>query len=236
VLDNTKEIPLTGGRITQNVTRKGDVVYRPCCSNSGFVHRVLQWLENAGIEAAPRLLGIADDGREMTTFLEGTSPADLGFFNDTQLIAAAKIIRTLHDALSDFPGCKPGQTVCHNDLSPCNIMFDGDIPYAVFDWDAAAIGDPLDDIAYAIWMWCDIGHTLESDGPDIVGQRIRTFLEAYGLEHEKWSLLLNSMCQQMQRVSDSLGASGNTEGQHWAADCARILKVYEDELMSAILK
>lgn len=127
------EVVLTGGRITPNVTRREDIVYRPCCPNSPFVHRVLQWLEAKQAGAAPRFLGLSEDGRKMTSFLEGFSPPDLDYFYTRQLSQAGRIIKRLHDTLSDFPGCNPGQTVCHNDLSPCNFMFMDDIPYAVFD-------------------------------------------------------------------------------------------------------
>ena len=86
-----REIPLTGGRVTQNVTRKGICVYRPCCANAAFVHRVLRWLEQKQVAAAPRFIGIARDGREITSFLEGAAPDNLGYFGDAQLRAAGKI-------------------------------------------------------------------------------------------------------------------------------------------------
>ena len=231
----SEEIALTGGRVTQNVTRKGDIVYRPCCSNSDFVHRVLQWLEAKQIQCTPKFLGIAGDGREMTSFLEGISPPDLDHFNTNQLEEAAKIIRTLHDAASDFPGCGLDQTVCHYDLSPCNFMFQNDLPYAVFDWDAAGIGDPLEDIAYAVWMWCDTGYTLEENGPDEVGKQVRTFIEAYGLDRDQWTLLPDAMYRQMRRVAKSLGESNNLEGKQWAEYCERILRKHENDLIKAIL-
>ena len=40
-----EEIPLTGGRVTNNVTKIGKFVHRPCCNNSSFVHNVLLWIE-----------------------------------------------------------------------------------------------------------------------------------------------------------------------------------------------
>ena len=54
-------------------------------------------------------------------------------------------------------------TVCHNDLSPCNFVFRDEHPIAVIDWDAAAFGHPLDDLAYAVWMWLDIGNEAYSN-------------------------------------------------------------------------
>jgi Ser/Thr protein kinase RdoA (MazF antagonist) len=225
------EIPLANGRVTRGVVRKGEYVLRPCCANSPFVHDVLRWLDGKGVSAAPRFIGVAPDGREITSFLEGASPENLGDFNDAQLRAAGKIICTLHGALSDFPGCLPGQTVCHNDLSPCNFMFQNGLPYAAFDWDAACIGNPLGDIAYAAWMWCDIGNA--ENTPLGVGHKIKALLDAYGLPHEMRSHLIEHMYAQMRRVAASAFAVHTPEwdacGQ-WAEACEQWLHIHQKEI------
>ena len=234
--ENFNEVILTSGRSTKNVTRKGYVIYRSCCPNSSFVHCVLQWMEAKQIAIVPLFLGFSDDGREMISFLEGTSPPDLGDFNESQLIEASKIIRLLHDVMSDFPGCGPDQTICHNDLSPCNFMFMNELPYAVFDWDAAGIGNPLDDVAYAVWMWCNIGDVLEDGDLADLSRKIRIILEAYGLERKQWYFLPTYIYRQMQRVAKSLKAANNFDGQQWAEECERQLKVYENKIMNIVLE
>jgi len=229
------EIELTGGRVTQGVTRKGDCVYRPCCANSPFVHGVLLWLERKNIILAPRFIGIAPDGREITSFLEGTSPENLGYFSDAQLQAAGKLIRKLHDALSDFPGCAPGQTVCHNDLSPCNFMFQGGLPYAVFDWDAARAGDPLDDVAYAAWMWCNVGD--EPSAPADVGRKVKVLLDAYGLPTESRVNLIEHIHAQTRRVAASAYAARTPEWDacaRWAEGCGNWLRTHQEKIQEAL--
>ena len=115
-------------------------------------------------------------------------------------------------------------------------MFINDLPYAVFDWDAAGIGNPLDDVAYALWMWCDIGYALEMNEPMDVGRQMRILIEAYGLEKDKWPLLPENIYRQMQRVAMSLHAAGNISGQQWAEECERRLKKYERDVMEFVLK
>jgi len=223
------EIPLTGGRMTPNVVKKGNYVLRPCCANSKFVHEVLEWLEKKDVSASPRFIGIADDGREITSFLEGESPDDLGYFNDNQLFKAGKIIKELHMALSDFRGCSDNQTVCHNDLSPCNFMFKNGLPYAVFDWDAAEINDPLNDVAYASWMWCDIGN--DENTPAEVGKKIKVILDAYQLCKERRNLLIAKIHEQIQRVSKSLYADSYFEPSKWANNCGLWLEKYQNQIV-----
>jgi len=236
-----EEIPLKGGRITQGVFRKGDYVLRPCCSNSFFAHEALKWLDDKGVAIAPRFIGLTGDRREITTFLEGISPTDLGTYKgddqwrptDRQLHEAGRIIKTLHESLSDFPGCLDGQTVCHNDLSPCNFMFLNDIPYAVFDWDAAGIGDPLDDIAYAAWMWSCIGDSEYTSAQK--GHEIKVILDSYGLIKSQRGILITKICEQMQRVGKSLLSSNNTEGYQWAYDSEVHLRKYQYEIAQFFL-
>ena len=64
----TVEIPLEGGRITPGVVRVGETVRRPRNPNSEFVHEVLLHLESVGFDAAPRFLGIDEQGREILSF------------------------------------------------------------------------------------------------------------------------------------------------------------------------
>ena len=210
-----KEILLTGGRVTSIVTKKGKYVYRPCCKNSPFVHSVLIWIEKRNPVIAPHFIGIADDGREITSFLEGNSPNDLGDRPVLQLIEAGKLISNLHKILSDFPGCKNSQTVCHNDLSPCNFMFKNDIPYAVFDWDTAAIGDPMDELAYAVWMWCDIGNREQSK--DLARRKVESIMEGYGINNYDIS---DKIIEQMyKRYKSSFDLKGWENFRQWVMDC-----------------
>ena len=220
------EISLQGGRITQGVVRKGNYVLRPCCSNSSFAHNVLKWLEDKGVTASPRFIGLTGDGREITTFLEGVSPYNLGWFSEEQIFEAARIIKHLHSCLSDFPGCSKNQTVCHNDLSPCNFMFKDGLPYAVFDWDAAGIGDPVNDVAYAVWLWLDIGNEQNSVGE--LCKKTKIMLDAYGLDIDR-KKLIPILHKQMQRVAKSLHVAGISDGYKWACGCERWLTKHQSE-------
>ena len=226
------EIPLAGGRVTQGVVKKGDFVIRPCCSNSVFVHEVLKWLETKDSTASPRFIGLTDDGREITSFLEGTSPGNLGDFSNIQLSEAGRVIMHLHTALADFPGCPDGFVVCHNDLSPCNFMFKNDLPYAVFDWDAATINDPVTDVAYAAWMWCDIGN--DENPPVAVGKKVKVLLDGYGLEQSKRSTFIEKIHSQIKRTADSLFNDNMLDGYNWAKSCNLWLEQHGREVGAVI--
>jgi Ser/Thr protein kinase RdoA (MazF antagonist) len=164
----TSAEPLGGGRVTPGVVRIGETVRRPVANP--FAHELLRRLEAAGFDAAPRFLGIDEEGREILSWIEGSVPPELEpDWPDETLAAAARLVRRFHDAV-------PG--VCHNDLSPCNFVFRDECPVAIIDWDDAAPGRPEHDLAYALFLWLD----LNDGGPPLAEQRrrMRVFLDSYG--------------------------------------------------------
>ena len=137
----------------------------------------------------------------MVTFLPGQVPPDLGFFTQAQCCQAVERMKAFHSCLRDFPGCPPGWTVCHNDLSPCNYVFQEGRPVGIIDWDAAAFGHPLDDLAYALWLWLDLGN--EEYSYATVRQRMGVMLDAYGVAAERPGMG-KRIHRQMERVAQSV--------------------------------
>ena len=93
------------------------------------------------------------------------------------------------------------------------------MPWGVFDWDAAGLGDPLDDLAYAVWLWLDMGNP-ELDPRELRG-RISLFLDAYGLSPQSRRGFGERILGQMERVAAS--AAGTEEQakatEEWALSC-----------------
>ena len=177
---DAREKVLTGGRITQGVSRIGNTVRRPTGPHTPFVHSLLRHLEECGFEGAPRVLGIDEQGREILTFIEGHIPPDLATWSDKQLVRGAELIRRFHDATSGSALAGEEEVICHNDLSPCNTVFVEGMPSAFIDFDEAAPGSRSQDLGYALWLFLDLG----AEDVDIhtQGRRIRTMCDAYGLD------------------------------------------------------
>ncbi|BAZ13882.1 hypothetical protein NIES4071_57220 [Calothrix sp. NIES-4071] len=175
-----QEILLTGGKTNLgSIVRIENTVRRPLNSNSTFVHKFLQYLENINFDASPRFLGIDEQGREIITFIEGHVPSNLEYYSNEQLVAAALIIRRFHDATQGCELALNEEVICHNDLSPCNFVFIDGIPTSIIDFDMAAPGTRIFDLAYAAWLWLDIGN--EEISADDQKRRLVVFAEAYGI-------------------------------------------------------
>lgn len=135
-----------------DVVRRDNTVVRRCGPWPDASDAVLEHLDSLGFEGAPRLLD-AKDQQEIHTFVAGTSaPPDLaGFTSEDVLVAVARLIRKLHDAIASFvpdpnikfpkmPGSPDGATfVCHNDLAPWNMIFRRLRPQAFIDWDLVTL-------------------------------------------------------------------------------------------------
>jgi hypothetical protein len=173
-----QEILLTGGKTNAGcIFRVGDTIRRPIHKNSYFVHEFLQYLETVNFDASPRFLGIDTQGREIISYIEGDVPLNLGWYADEQLIVAARLIRRFHDITA---GCKLAgseEVICHNDLSPCNFVFINDTPKTIIDFEMAAPGARIFDLAYAAWLWLDIGNDVSALEQK---RRLLVFSQAYG--------------------------------------------------------
>ena len=175
------ETDLLQGGSTPGVVRIGRHVHRPRRPNASFIHDLLRHLERVGFAAAPRIRGIDDQGREILTYLPGTVPhsTDDAHWNDAPLRAVATLLRRFHDATAGTPLATNQEVVCHNDAAPWNTVFVGDTPIALIDFDDAAPGPRIRDIAYAAWCWLNLGDDRFS--PTEQARRLGLFCNAYGL-------------------------------------------------------
>jgi len=206
------ETRLHGGRVTKGVVRVGDTVRRPTKANSPFVRDLLCSLEARGFDGAPRYLGVDEQGREMFSYLEGDVPSELDpAISDDALVAAAQLIRRFHDATAGSALAGEHETVCHNDLSPCNFVFRHKLPVAIIDFDAAAPGPRLSDLGYAIFLWLNLG----TDGPEPDDQtrRITLFCSAYGKAAAKPAI--DATLRAVVRNAERLELEGRQADVEW---------------------
>lgn len=216
------EASLHGGRVTPGVVRVGNTVRRPPTPNSDFVRRLLNHLQAEHFAAAPLASGTDDLGRDVLSFIPGDVPVDLSFYPDHTLWVAARLIRRFHDAtatLIDSPAARRVgfEVVCHNDLSPCNFVFVDSLPVAIIDFDAASPGTRVHDLAYAAWLWLDLG------SPDIEPheqtRRLSLFLETYGSRQAMRTGFVRAISMR-QMIAVARGRqTGNAEMSVWAEAC-----------------
>jgi hypothetical protein len=184
------------------IIRIGDTVHRPTGWWTPAVHKLLQYLESAGFKYSPRVLGFDDQGREILSFIEGESGKDgwKKIITDDGLKRYGKLLRKYHDAVAGFQpdeksewaysagGLKEGEIICHGDFGVWNIVWQGDEPVGIVDWDLVFPANPRYDVLYALEYsapFRDDETTLKwHHFPEVPNRnhRIKVFAEAYGLK------------------------------------------------------
>ena len=178
--------PLAGGYVSE-VVRVADTVRRGPGPNADFVHRLLSFLEQVGFDGAPRYLGIDPQGRETLSFIEGHVPwqasRQVNTRTDASLAAVARLLRRCHDLTAGTALAAESEVVSHNDLSPRNTVYRdygrGLLPVAFIDWDLAAPGSRIHDIALMCWQYPGLGPGATKVAE--AARQIRLICDAYGL-------------------------------------------------------
>ena len=160
------------------VAHDGRLVRRPPYRNAPFVRDVLQFLQAQDRAGAPRFLALDGSG-ETLSFVPG-DVHDEQSLSEAQVASAGRLLRRLHDALADSPLAGDAEIVCHGDAGLHNVVFDGDAAVAFIDWEFAAPGTRLDELAH--FAWCLLDDRWQREPPGAAGRRIGVFCRAYGWE------------------------------------------------------
>ncbi|MRX73935.1 phosphotransferase [Bacillus lacus] len=229
--DNENEEALTGGNVTR-VYRSGNTVRRELKKDSKRIHRLLQHLESKGLNFVPKFLGIDENNREILTFIKGEAgnyPLKQYMWSNDSLVEIANMLRLYHDATQDFSieeNWQPldhtplsTEVLCHNDFAIYNIIFHHEKPVGIIDFDLAAPGPRLWDIAYTLYTCVPLSRVLHTETGEAVyynsvrdaelrKRRIELFFETYNLKGiesgflEMVLLRIQGLCKTMQRKAD----------------------------------
>jgi hypothetical protein len=229
-----REEGLSGGNLNP-VVRVGETVRRATGAWTPAVHQLLKHLEDHGFRAAPRVLGVDGQGREMLTFIEGVTDSSgdpAWVWSERALVEAARLVRRYHDISRSFQppadahwqvvvgAPTEGAVICHNDLAPYNTVYRGGIPVGLLDWDFAAPGPPLWDIAHAAYRFVPLYSVATRRGwpsrLDERAARLRLFCDTYDLAPDQRAQLVAMIMRRIQSGIDTLKARGEAGQPGWA--------------------
>lgn len=232
------------------VVRVGDTVRRP--SAGAAVHALLDHLEQVGFAYSPRLLGVDQHGREVLSYLHGSSGRHgwAHVVSDGGLRAFAQLLRAYHDAVTDFAATVhtwalearpplPGEIVCHGDFGPWNVVWDAGRPVGLLDFDLAGPAPALTDVTHALEYSVPFRDDEEClrwlayPSPPDRRTRLEAFADAYGLS-ETAGLADRVIAGQRDRIVQvrRLAAAGRQPQARWVGngyleDLARRVAVSE---------
>lgn len=209
---------------TGQVVRSGPHVLRPSNPQSESIHAFLRALRDVGFDGAPLPVGIDDDGRERLEFVEGDvplTPYPEWCQSDAALASAARLLRGLHDAARSFDpdghqwndelgdprnatGSLGATVLCHNDAELSNIVFRNGLAVAFIDFEFAAPGRPIYDLAqlarFCVPIEDDFDQARMGWRSADRAARLRLVADAYGLSEADRGDLLGAIEDAMGRI------------------------------------
>ncbi len=181
------------------VVREGTYVLRPANPHSEVIHAFLRHVRAAGFDGVPDPVRIDPDGRERLVFIPGDvtwPPFPAWCQSDKALASIAELLARFHDAAQGFVApvgtwnrelADPvgGSVVCNNDVCLENVVFRDNAAVALVDFDFAAPGRPLFDLAVMARMCVPLDTPADAAvwglGSLDPFRRLRLVADSYGL-------------------------------------------------------
>ncbi|HEX6418089.1 MAG TPA: phosphotransferase [Acidimicrobiales bacterium] len=199
------------------VVRRGRHVLRPATRHARSIHAFLGALRAAGFEGVPSPAGFARDGRERLEFIAGDVPVPPypeWAQSDGALASTAALLARMHAAATAFDAgghswstelADPlgGPIVCHNDVCLENVVFRDGEAVVLIDFDFAAPGRPVYDLAQFARMCVPVDDDANAERlgwrPADRPARLRLVADVYGLDLPLRRLLLETLDDSIAR-------------------------------------
>ena len=150
--------------------------------------------------------------------------------SEMRLVKAAAMIRRLHDVTAGSDLAGDAEIVAHSELGPHNTVFIGDEPVAFIDWDDAAPGTRLFDLANAVWSFVNVGE----DGGAVAEQArlIRLVCDAYGWDDTH--AIIDEIHADLRRARANHERAGRVKARDIFQDMISWMDTYASDLKKRV--
>lgn len=190
-------------------------------SGSKKIHALLAHFRAMGLDYVPEPLSLSGEVEELS-FLPGVcfqpvEPRPPELWRAEHLETLGAMVRDCHDASAGvlrkygpkgwFPFAEPctaPEVICHNDLGPWNIPVVGD-RLGIIDWEMAAPGRRIWDIAHIAWNWVPFYSPQERSRMGApsewqASERLGRLLNSYGAAEWTRQELLIAIVERQERA------------------------------------
>lgn len=241
-----EETELPRGDVTEGVVRVGGTVRRPGQPQSLAVAGLLDHLERAGFDGAPRFLGRDPAGRDVLSFLAGDvagDPPERWAAAEDLLVSVADLLRRLHQASAGHlagtgfaapagatwnrdqirlphPVPEPApELVGHNDVTPQNVVVRDGRAAGLIDFDLAGPTTRLRDAFNTAMWWVPLFPERDAwpAWRDLdPARRLRLFADGYELDRPDRERFLAEGVARTELSLVRMRAAAEQHGGGWA--------------------
>ena len=206
--------------------RSGDVLRRPSSPYSVSIRAFLHAIADAGFEGASVPIGTSEAGVDSFRYVAGDVPVPpypSWAQTDAILSSAAELLSAFHAASRSFEAMgldwsaeladpAGGTIVCHNDVCLENIVFRDGKAVVLIDFDFAAPGRPLYDLARFARLCVPLDDDVNASRLGWIATtteriaRCRLVCDAYGLSVDERQELLRILDVEMAQAGDFVRA------------------------------
>lgn len=194
-------------------------------------YRFFNDMEGEKFVFLPKLLE-QKDGLDHFSYLEGQSESMVYEQSIKRIDGITEMIKILNDASKEILG--DGKVYVHNDLSPMNVIFEGDEVKGIIDWDDVTIGHEYEDLIYIMWIWLNIGSWTRDN--EHIFEGVKHILDVYGADKE----LKKNWADKMMKVMEArLAKTDKSESNYpriftWVRQSEIWVELYRDRITKEI--
>jgi Phosphotransferase enzyme family len=199
------------------VVRSGEFVLRPTNPHSATIHGFLKALRATGFQGASLAVEIESDCWERLIYIEGDvaiPPYPAWAQSDEALASITRLANSFHEASrkvaiplgpwsDEMADPEGGPIICHNDICLENVVFRDGGAVGLIDFDFAAPGRPIYDLAALALMCVPVDDDLSAArrGWAQVDRlaRLRLVADIYGLDDSGRVQMLNHLDRSIAR-------------------------------------
>ncbi len=193
------------------VFRRGTTVIRPVGPHCAATTTLLEALAARSFPS-PVPLSVNADGSQVFRWIAGevaVSGRPGWAMSDVALFSVGRLVRTYHDTVAtlslpsgldwsdEAADPEGGDIICHNDLAPANVVFRDGRAFALVDFDFAAPGRRVWDLAALCRQWLRLRlEPSELTGAGAPAERFRgmsAFAQGYGLSASDHDALVEAI-------------------------------------------
>lgn len=210
------------------------LVRRVAHAGSAKIQGLLRHFLAQGIDFVPTPMLLTDDIEELS-YLPGRcfrpdEPRPALCWDPSHLETLGGMLRRCHDASAAFLAAQGGENwfpfpeavsdaevICHNDVGPWNVPIDGE-RLGIIDWEMAAPGRRIWDVAHAAWNWVPFFSPAERERMSVpygwsLSERLERLLSGYGQQGWSRADLQAAIIERQTRTLELVALARTTE--HW---------------------